>query len=250
MLWESATNVNIFDEDGNKSVTVNLVFDERQEFVNAEKSFSNQLDETKSMSESLESEYEQLVASHAQADREYKAETARYETALEIYNQEVEEWNQQGGAPKEEFEVLNQTKETLDRQKNQLNVQLRNLNTLVDEINQLTNQANQVVEQYNESVEQYNHSFSETTEFTQGDYQSSEINIYKFSTYDELVLVLAHEMGHAIGIGHVENSTSIMFSLMKEQTVAGGVSEEDIAAFVYECGDGSIWAKLTRISFW
>ena len=115
------------------------------------------------------------------------------------------------------------------------------------DINTLTETANEVVKKYNEGVNTYNHTFSEGAEFTQGDYQGDKINIYQFKNRDELVLVLAHELGHALGIDHVDNPESIMYRQMGEQSVGKGLTDQDLQDFRLVCGNGT---TLSKIKFW
>lgn len=62
-------------------------------------------------------------------------------------------------------------------------------------------------------------------------------------SYDELVLVLAHELGHALGIGHVDEPGAVMHAMLHE----GGMLEPgrdrplelsaaDRAALIAVCG--------------
>jgi len=83
---------------------------------------------------------------------------------------------------------------------------------------------------------QFNEQFGESREFTQGDYQGDKISIYTFLDEAELVRVLVHEFGHALGIGHVENSESMMYHLMSNQPTIARLSVEDTQAFFAVCG--------------
>ena len=82
----------------------------------------------------------------------------------------------------------------------------------------------------------FNNQFGGTREFTQGDYQGDHINVYQFRDRAELILVLAHELGHALQLDHVENPASIMYYLMGEQPPESRLSAEDLEAFAQTCG--------------
>ncbi len=94
-----------------------------------------------------------------------------------------------------------------------------------------------MVSRHNINVLTYNTRFGEAKEFNQGDYRGNEINIYQFSEIDELKLVLAHELGHALELDHVEKPESIMYYLMDKQNLAFlQLTEEDKNALKIKCG--------------
>lgn len=250
-LWEDATGLNLFTHDAEEGeMPISFIFDERQQFTDAEEELSEKLDEAKAVNEAIEAEYAKLVEEYASVSNQYEGQVAAYERRLFLYNQEVDDWNSKGGAPTSVYESLNEKKLDLDKEKKALDQTRLRLNTLADTINAVTEKANNKVAKYNESVETYNSAFSEATEFTQGFYQAGKINIYQFGNHEELVLVMAHELGHALGVGHVDNEESIMFMRMEGQTTLSGLTSEDMEGFVAACGDGSVWSRLTAITFW
>src|SRR5690606_10416202 len=109
------------------------------------------------------------------------------------------------------------------------------LNGIVTELNRIGARGNLLIQDYNSSVNQYNTQFGEAHDFTQGDYTPGAINVYQFDSEDELVIVLAHEFGHALALGHVENESSVMYHFMEKQDVEEGLSPEDIAHFKDMC---------------
>ena len=93
------------------------------------------------------------------------------------------------------------------------------------------------MEAYNSKLNAYQSRYGEAREFDQGEYNGSQINIYQFRDLPELRLVLAHELGHALGMNHTENSASIMYYLMQDQDMdAPALSPEDQAVFSRICG--------------
>lgn len=249
-IWEDTTGLDLFSHNDTARFAINFIFDERQQFTNAEETLSANLREARERNETVEAEYQSLVDQYEEVRAGYDAKRTEYEADLRAYNDEVSRWNSEGGAPEEVFNELNKQKETLDAQQAELNELRQTMNNLVSVINALSDRANNLVDRYNEGVERYNDAFTEGAEFTQGDYRGDHINIYQFSDREELVLVLAHELGHALGIDHVENAASIMYFRMSEQSIVDGLTPEDTAAFVAVCGDGSFFSKLTRIKFW
>jgi len=110
------------------------------------------------------------------------------------------------------------------------------INDLAEEINKLVTQENNLVADYNEQIQDYRDKFGEGEEFNQGEYIGDAINIYEFQNRNDLIMVLAHELGHALGVGHVENSKSVMYYLMQDQDLENiKLSQEDLTAIKEIC---------------
>jgi Matrixin len=241
-LWEDGTDRNLFTYSPEGELVVNFVYDERQAKTEKQEEFQELLDQKEGMSDTVKSEYEKLVSNYEDLRQAYENDVAAYEKKLTAYNREVSEWNTRGGAPKDVFERLEKTQDALGREEERLNTRSRELNTLVSRLNVLGSQGNSLVSDYNSLVTKYNDTFAEGGEFTQGEYSDGVITIYEFSTEEELLIVLAHELGHALGIGHVEGEDSFMYHLMGAQDAAGGLTEIDRGAFMTLCGDAGTMA--------
>lgn len=236
-LWEREVAQELFVYDENADFKINFKYDDRQATTNAAQNLSDVLEDRKGMSEEVSAAYQEKLTVYESEKATYEAQVEAYERRVNAYEADVEKWNTAGGAPQGEYERLNKEQQALEAEERSLNREAARLNALVAELNALGEEGNELVENYNNTVEIYNTRFGHDheEEFTQGDFQGDSINIYEYRDEEELILVLAHEFGHAIGIGHVEGGTSLMHYLMEDQTLAEGVSEEDIAALSYTC---------------
>ena len=140
-------------------------------------------------------------------------------------------YNEQGGAPEQAYRELEDRRRDLDRQRQELSGLFDKLEDLADRINAIGDKGNELIGEYNDLVADFNHTFAHGHEYTQGDYRAREINIYSFTNQEELVLVLAHELGHALSLPHVENERSIMYYLLEDQPIEARLSDEDKQAF-------------------
>ncbi len=243
-VWEDSTGRNLFSYDEESDFTINFVFDERQALADAEDDYKERLDKTEGVNDAISEQYADLVSEYNKLQRTYDNRAEVYERALSVYNTKVQKYNSEGGAPPDIFEELEKEKNALDSQQSSLNALADELNAAVKEINRIGSQGNRLIETYNRGVEVYNQTFGESREFTQGDYQGTMINIYTFSDETELELVLAHELGHALHVGHVEGEQSIMYYLIGQQPRDLALSETDILEFDRVCGEKSFWDRI------
>lgn len=245
-VWESAAGRTLFVYDPAARFTINFIFDERQQLADSEAMTRADLDQLQIKNDELLATIEVLTESFASSQRGYEAQVQAYENRLAAHNAAVVRYNDRGGAPPDIFEMLAQEQQTLDVERRRLQVLSNELNTTAQELNRLSDVANRQITAYNRQVAEYNSRFANGREFTQGDYQGDRINIYKFSDEIELVSVLAHEFGHALGIDHVEGEDSVMYYLLTERTTTPTLSAADRAAFWHVCGTGDEWDHRVR----
>jgi predicted Zn-dependent protease len=235
-VWEESVDRDLFVYDEAADFTVNFVFDERQEALNQEQTERQELDGTRDQNNAVLEQVESLQSQYDDLAQTYKANVAQYEQDLAAYNADVNTYNDRGGAPPDKFSELEAERVRLSRVADNLSSTAAQLNTLVSEINELGERGNQLVNDYNKEVHVYNEEYGFAREFTQGDYQGVEINIYTFTDKNELINVLTHEFGHALGIGHVETSGSVMYYLMDGTDSVTDLSTDDTLAFLEVCG--------------
>lgn len=257
-MWEQAANKNIFDITANGNVPVNLVFDGRQADTDRLKTVLGGISSEEGKLDAVKAEYNKLALAIKAKDTVFKAALANYQEAqklfassLESYNQkmaaydqQVEFWNNKGGAPKKEYEKLVQEQleiaaiqKQLEPEQEHLKQMYDSLKVREDEYNSLVAQLNNVAEIYNrlsadvnKKVGYYNEIRGEREEFVTGLYISGggeeRIDIFQYYDQDDLVLTIAHEMGHALGLDHATSLYSIMYPKTEGQKMQ--ISTEDL----------------------
>jgi DNA repair exonuclease SbcCD ATPase subunit len=246
-VWEKALGRELFEYNDETSFTVNFMYDERQKEASTEENWRISLDDKEAKTKTTFAAIEALQSEYETKRKEYETARERYESKLASYNNKVEEVNAKGGAKADEFKALEAEKTSLSSELKSLLVLETALNQAGEELNTKGEAANAEVEAYNAEVVRYNEVYGERSEtFTQGDYERKRINVYTFSTKDELKTVLAHEFGHALGIGHVEGSQSLMYYLMADQPDKLSLSAEDLASLTTICGEGDSLTSTIR----
>lgn len=229
-VWEKPVNRNLFQYVGTGGkLKVNLIYDYRQEATDKLKSLGYNIETTQSSYNNLKSRYDSLVASYNSQKSQLDALIAQFDQERKAYEQQVNYYNQQGGAPRQQAAALNAEYNKLRAEAAQIKQLQDSVNALVPQINGLASILNSLASQLNLNVSSYNTiGESRGEEFEEGLYISDRsgqsVNIYEFMNHEQLVRVLAHELGHALGLEHVDDPNAIMYRLNEskngEATVA------------------------------
>lgn len=211
LVWEKFYGKNLFQYDASSKFTINLIYDERQRTIDlkqktefgltsAESNFKQKDAAFNSLKLSYESKaslHEQMVANFKEASREYEAD--------------VQSANKGGGVSQKEYADFERRREGLNRQIEAINSSASELKVMVEELNSVLQERNLAADSYNLLVRDYNNKYGSGLEFDQAEYVGNSINVYEFKNSEDLKIALAHELGHAIGMDHVENEKSIMY---------------------------------------
>ncbi len=212
MLWSAAAGNPFLFPQSDEGTPIWFVYDHRQE----------QSNERRRRESELEAEGTRVVEAEAQLNRMVD-ELGRHREVIGIleedfqgrlveHNRTVEEWNQRGGAPPAEIIRIAEAQEALDRERVQLEGRTQTLNDLVSQVNLETERVNQTISDLNRARDEFRNEPAALAEVP-AEYRETrrtlgplvvsrtqEIRLFTFESRDDLVVILARQLGYALGL--------------------------------------------------
>lgn len=232
-LWNEAHPDLLKRVEKGGDVVISFVYDERQRTTIRNERLKRLIDQQKNQLNNLKTSIESTQDEYESKSANIQTQTTAYLARLKAYQEDVDSWNQKGGAPKSAYDALKQEQLLLEVARLNLNNAIADLNALAERIKSTSGKHNAVVADVNAKVETINQSTNR--EFEEGVYDpnTNTITIYEFESPLSLKRVLAHELGHAVGIDHVSGKDSIMYSYNDSKVFE--LSREDLEALALVC---------------
>lgn len=223
--WNNAAQKNLLKYDPHGKVTINFVYDYRQEYVDAEKKVKAEYSYLSSIESSLNAELYQVNQEKSQFNSDSLAlnnDLNSLNNDIVALNKKINYWNSLGGAPPGIYEELNSERKELNSRNKELQSRSSQLDKIQVKTNEEAQDYNKKLADYNKQIDEENAKLSalydefskhqnNSPETDVGEYYSNTISIYSFDDNSELRVTLMHEFGHALGCEHAQSANSIMY---------------------------------------
>ncbi len=238
-IWEKPISKELFVYTPDGGLKINLIYDIRQEATTKLAKLGLVVSNDKTSFDALKTKYDALQGTYPSDRAALEKRISAFMERKNKYEQEVANLNKRNRAKQGNVTWLDTERDWINQEILNIRRLRDDFNAKVDEINSLAIVLNSLAKSLNIKMEEFNQVGGVLGgEFTAGTYQSGpsgrEINIYQFDDRAELIRVLAHELGHALGLEHMENTDAIMYRLNND--VNEKLTSDDLTSLKKLCG--------------
>lgn len=245
LAWQAAASEPLFVEsDEVRALVVNLRYDERQAETDATRALREAFDAERRELEDRQAELMERNDEIQAAFEAHNRHIAAFNARAEAHEEAIGAFNAGGGPQSRAAEqALRTERDALNREREQIEQTGEALRHAQDEHNLEVRSLQADQQAFNRRAKEASAELAGRPPFVAGTYTGSRfgdrtIDVYHAGSYEDLVTVLAHELGHALGIGHVADPQALMTETRHTEATGRAVqlTEADREALQAACG--------------
>lgn len=237
-LWENSSGRNLFEYSPEGELKINFIYDERQKITNELIKIESEVNQDKEMYLDLEATYTELKNKYDSDKVRYDMLVSEFKNKQDSYQNRVINWNKGPRNNENNYIEIEEERVSLEKEilaikeiENEINSTAIIINKVAQKLNSIAKNLDLKVEEYNIVGAQRGDTFTGGLYYSDGEIKN--IEIFEFENRKKLLRILAHELGHALGIEHTSDKTGIMYKLNLEEEVF--LADSDLFALESVC---------------
>ena len=248
-LWDRALDRPLFTHSPTDGFPILFVYDARDPTARERRRLQEEFDEGSRALNQRRAELAERSDRLAEVRAEHRERRRAFSRRAAAHNGAVQSWNERGGAPTAVLLELVSTEQRLEPERTGLNDRTAELDLLQQELRSDQEGLSQDIDRHNRRGQALDRTFPpavvesgrylEAVRVSDGRVASvqRQIQVYQFDDLSHLTLVMAHEFGHTLGLGHDTVPGAVMY---KEHDRAGitarpNVQETDVEFLRARC---------------